>query len=130
MSRTARASFDITGWDEDVVIDEDGARVVRTRITKRFTGDVEGTSVGEMVMAHAQEGSAAYVGFERITATVEGRSGSFVLQHVASGTPDGGSAAWTVVERSGVGGLAGISGTGEIVRHDDGTHTFTLVHDP
>jgi hypothetical protein len=56
------------------------------------------------------KGSAGYVAIERVTATLAGRSGSFVLQH--SGSMDRGAQrlSITVVADSGTGGLAGISG--------------------
>ncbi|MBA2415722.1 MAG: DUF3224 domain-containing protein, partial [Geodermatophilaceae bacterium] len=70
-----------------------------------------------------------YVGFERITATIDGRTGTFVLQHNAVGNSEGGDATWTVLADSGTGELRGIRGTAQIARDENGTHIFTLNYD-
>lgn len=85
----------------------------RMSIDKHFTGDLAGTSQGEMITAMTEvKGSAGYVAIERVEASLAGRKGSFVLQHNAimrRGTPG----PWTiqVVPDSGTGELAGIEGT-------------------
>ena len=98
----------------------------RMSIQKVFSGDLQGTSSGEMLLAGtAVKGSAGYVAIERVLATLHGRAGSFVLQH--TGTMNRGAAALTVtiVPDSGDAALLGISGTLaiEIV---DGRHLYTL----
>ncbi len=123
------AVFVIDRWDEEVIEEHEGAHIVRTDIGKTFSGELTGTSLGWMTMARAQEGSMAYVGFERIDATIDGRSGTFVLQHNAIGNAKGGEATWAVLDDSGTGQLRGIRGTAQIVRHEDGTHVFTLAYD-
>ncbi|GAC1370478.1 MAG: hypothetical protein NVSMB32_14870 [Actinomycetota bacterium] len=70
----------------------------------------------QAVTAHcAAEGSAAYVGLERICGTLHGRVGSFVLHHSASVDRGVQSATWTVVPDSGDGALTGLTGVAEIV---------------
>ncbi len=69
------AVFVIDRWDEEVIEEHEGAHIVRTDIGKTFSGELTGTSLGWMTMARAQEGSMAYVGFERIAATIEGKTG-------------------------------------------------------
>lgn len=124
---TARFSFD--SWDEQEVLDVEGARIVRTTFVKTFAGDLVGTSRGEMVMAHALRGSAAYTGYERVEGTLAGRSGSFLLRHNAFMAEGAGSSEVVVMAVSGTGDLTGLSGTANIDRHDDGSHTFTLDYD-
>jgi len=86
MSTSATGTFEIDGWDEKPYDEREGTRLTRTRVTKTFHGDIEGESTAELLMAYgAMEGSAAYVGFERIVGSVNGRKGSFVLHHNASG---------------------------------------------
>lgn len=121
--------FVIDRWDEEVIDEHEGAHVVRTAVSKTFSGDITGTSDGWMTMARAQRGSMAYVGFERITATIDGRTGTFVLQHNAVGNSEGGDATWTVLADSGTGELRGIRGTAQIARDENGTHIFTLNYD-
>lgn len=92
-------------------------------IDKTFQGDLQGTSVGQMLAFRTPvEGSAGYVAMERVTGTLAGRHGSFTLQHnglMDRGTP---SLAVVVVPGSGTDGLSGLTGTMEIIvspgRHD------------
>lgn len=83
----------------------------RMTIDKTFSGDLEGSSVGEMLSAMGGvKGSAGYVAIEKVTGKLGGKSGTFVLQHSGSmdrGTP---SLVVTVVPDSGTGELAGITG--------------------
>jgi hypothetical protein len=129
MSQHAEAAFEIIGWDEETLDETDGSRIYRVKITKTFTGDIDGTSVGWMTMAMMSAESAAYVGFERVEGTLSGRAGSFVLLHDAVSTGSGQNGYWAVVEESGTGDLAGINGAATIVRHDDGRHTLALDYD-
>ncbi len=92
-------------------------------IDKTFHGGLQGTSVGQMLaFRSAVEGSAGYVAMERVTASLEGRQGSFILQH--SGLMDKGALSLTVVvvPVSATEGLAGLTGTMSVVvtpgRHD------------
>lgn len=98
----------------------------RMTIAKTFSGDLQGTGKGEMLMAGTDvKGSAAYVAIERVDGTVGGRSGSFVLQH--SGTMDRGAPSLkiSVVPDSGTGELAGIAGT-LAIDITGGKHFYTL----
>jgi hypothetical protein len=124
----ATSAFSINSWDEQPYDEQEGAKLSRTRVTKTFRGDLEGTSTAELLMAIAvTAGGMAYVGFERIIGSLHGQAGSFVLHHNASGSAAAGpSATWTIVPGTGTGALAGIQGTGVITRHPDGSHTFNL----
>jgi hypothetical protein len=128
MSTRASSTFDIDSWDEQPYDEQEGAKLTRTRVTKTFHGDIEGTSTAELLMAYAQEGSAAYAGFERIVGTLHGRRGSFVVQHGATSSPLGQTAVWTVVPDSGTGDLRGLAGSGTFA-DEDGVHTFALDYD-
>ncbi|MGI4880139.1 MAG: DUF3224 domain-containing protein [Janthinobacterium lividum] len=88
------------------------APVAAMSLAKTFHGDLDGTSVGQMLAIRSPvAGSAGYVAMERVTATLGGRHGSFALQH--SGTMDRGAPTLsvTVVPDSGSDGLAGLAGT-------------------
>lgn len=89
----------------------DGVTLGRMSLEKRFEGDLTATSRGQMLTAITPvQGAAGYVAIERVTGTLQGRSGSFVFQH--SGTMDQGTQRLSiaVVPGSGTGALAGISG--------------------
>jgi hypothetical protein len=93
-------------------------------LDKTYHGPLEAVSVGQMLAVRAAvEGSAGYVAMERVTGTLDGRLGTFALQH--SGTMDRGAASLTiaVVPDSGTGALTGISGTMTITVAD-GKHQY------
>jgi hypothetical protein len=105
------------------------SKIARLTIDKKFRGDLEGTSAGLMLSAGAPaKGSAGYVAMEHVTGTLNGRPGSFALQH--SGTMDRGTQQLTVsvVPGSGTGELAGLSGTMRIIIAPDRTHSYELEY--
>lgn len=98
----------------------------RMTIDKQFQGDLEATSLGEMLSAMGQvQGSAGYVAIERVTGTLHGRRGSFVLQHrgvMNRGEPE---LSVSVVPDSGTEALSGLSGSMQILI-EDGKHYYTF----
>ena len=108
----------------------EGAGIGRMSIDKRFHGDLEATSHGEMLSAMtAVEGSAGYVAIERVSGTLHGRSGSFVLQHNATMTRGVPYLNIIVVPDSGSGELAGLSGTMTIVIAAGGHHSYQFDYE-
>lgn len=84
----------------------------RMLLDKEFHGALEATSNGQMLAAGTEvKGSAAYVALERVTGTLEGKRGSFHLQHTGVMNRGAGQLTITVVPDSGTGELTGISGT-------------------
>ena len=95
---------------------DEAAILGRMSIDKQFTGDLSAASRGEMLSAGTTlKGSAGYVAIEKVTGTLHGRDGTFLLQH--SGTMNRGapSLSITVVPDSGTGALTGIAGTMQII---------------
>ena len=108
MTTRASGTFDVK-LTPQATADKDLGRM---SIVKQFRGDLEGTSTGEMLTAMtAVKESAGYVAIERVTGTLKGRSGTFILQH--TGTMERGkpSLSVTVVPDSATGELAGLTGT-------------------
>jgi Protein of unknown function (DUF3224) len=101
------------------------ANLGRMTIDKQFHGDLEGTSKGEMLsFGTGQKGSSgAYVALEQVTGTLNGRSGTFVLQHSATMTRGVPQLSLTVVPDSGTGQLAGLAGSMKIIIAD-GKHSY------
>jgi hypothetical protein len=92
------------------------APVGRMSLDKVFRGDLEATGRGEMLAAMTgTEGSAGYVAIERVTGTLAGRTGTFVLQHSGIMNRGAPSLVITVVPDSGTGGLEGLAGTMNII---------------
>jgi hypothetical protein len=107
---------------------DDKSGIMHMSIHKQFHGGIEGQSVGEMMsMGNPSKGSAGYVAMERVTGTVDGKSGSFGMQH--NGTLDNGAQTLSilVVPGSGTGELAGISGVFHLVI-EGGKHSYDLEY--
>ena len=101
----------------------------RMSIDKQFHGDLEATSKGEMLSAMTStQGSAGYVAIERVSGTLHGRSGSFVLQHNATMTRGEPYLNIIVVPDSGTGQLAGLTGTMKITIAEGGKHSYEFEY--
>ena len=106
----------------------EGSPLGRFSLEKQWHGDVEGTSHGEMLTAGSSvKNSAGYVAVERFTGTVNGRRGTFALQHTGTMTRGVGQLTITIVPDSGTGELAGISGSLGITIAD-GKHSYDLEY--
>jgi len=127
MTATAKGPFDVKMTPQGDVTDP--AAVGRMSLDKAFHGDIEATSVGEMLgVRTAVAGSAGYVAIERVTGTLAGRKGTFALQHwgmMDNGTPD---LKISVIPDSGTGELAGLSGTMTIDIQPGGKHFYVFTY--
>ena len=124
MSTRATGTFDVTVTPQGVADKADGSALGRMSLEKQLQGDLTGTSKGEMLTAMTDtKGSAGYVAIERVTGTLQGRSGAFVLQHSGVMTRGAQQLTIAVVPDSGTGQLAGISGT-MTIRIVDGKHFY------
>jgi len=123
----ASAPFTNDRYDEEPYSESEGTELGRVHITRRFTGDLEGESTAELMIAKS-DGGGGYVGHDRITGALAGKSGSFVFQHTGLMGPDGVTNTGTIVPGSGTGELEGISGEGTMLADDDGNHTLTLTY--
>jgi hypothetical protein len=106
----------------------EGSTLARMSIDKQFHGDLEGTSKGQMLTAGTDvKGSAGYVAIERITGTLQGRTGSFVLQHSGTLTRGAPQQSITVVPDSATGQLVGLTGK-MTINIADGKHSFDFEY--
>ncbi len=106
----------------------EGSPLARMSIDKQLHGDLDATSKGEMLAAGtAVRGSAGYVAIERVTGTLHGRSGSFVLQHHATMTRGAPQLDIIVVPDSGTGELTGLTGT-MMITITDGKHSYQFEY--
>ena len=100
----------------------------RMSLDKTFLGDLVGTAKGEMLTAGTSvQNSAVYVAIERVTGTLHGKRGTFVLHHEGIMNRGGQQLSISVVPDSGTEELAGISGTMKITIAD-GKHTYELEY--
>jgi Protein of unknown function (DUF3224) len=127
--RKAVATFTNASYDEEPIESADGAELGRIHITRRFHGDIEGTSRAELLTARTPDGTAVYLALDHISGRVDGREGSFVLQHGGSVTSEGPTTWGQVVAASGTGELRGLSGRSEIAVDADVNHRLALDYE-
>lgn len=128
MALHASGTFEVKLTPQPPEDKADGSTLARMSIDKQFHGDLEGNSKEQMLTAGSDvKGSAGYVAIERITGTLRGRSGSFVLQHRGTLNRSVPQQAITVVPDSGSGPLVGLSGT-MTVFNADGKHSYDFAY--
>jgi hypothetical protein len=133
--KQAVAHFDVTGWNEAPYDGEDGGvRLSRAEVTKTFRGALEGHSTAILLMCQANpddlDAGGGFVASEKVTGQLDGREGSFVIQH--GGLAGGDQERRTfgnVVPGTGTGELEGLSGTVELSIDAEGRHTLTLEYE-
>ena len=117
---------------ESSAIGKEGG-IGRMTIDKLISGDLAGTTKGEMLTTTTEStGAMVYVALETVTATLDGRSGTFVFMHNATMNktdPKSQSLRITVVPGSGTGGLTGLNGTFLIHINTQGRHTYTFDYE-
>ncbi len=126
MQRQAKGEFDVNRSPEAPCDLGDGVQAGHFRFDKRFHGPLDAVSVVHMLAIGTDvPGSAAYVAIERLAGVLDGRTGTFCMQH--SGVMDRGapSLSLTVVPDSGTGALAGLSGR-MAIDIVDGKHFYTF----
>jgi hypothetical protein len=119
-----QATFEITGWDETPIREWDGGKLTRAALTKTYAGDIEGDAVLEYVLAYRSDGTAGFVGVERIAARAGDREGGLVLRQVGEFADGAATATLTVI--GGSEGFDGASGDGELVADPSGRVTLDL----
>ena len=89
-----------------------GPSLVEIHVAETFSGDIQGDGSARFIQAIREDGSASFVGVERVRGAIGGKKGSFLLQD--SGTLVGNEVkgAWFVVPGSGTGELLGLRGEG------------------
>ena len=130
MRHVANARFAITSWDEKPYGEgADLPKLSRAAVTKSFTGDIAGEGHVEYLMMYRADGSATFVGLERVVGRLAGKEGSFVLRRV--GVFENGVAreSYSVVPGSGTGELQGLRGEGTSAVGHGSEHPLTLTYD-
>lgn len=127
---TAKGTFDVTIKPQDPDPREAAGFLGRMSIDKSFRGDLEAVSAGQMLAARGdQPASAGYVAIERVTGTLAGRSGSFIMQHSGHSDPVGQSLAINVVADSGTDGLKGLTGSMKIINELGTGHSYEFDYE-
>lgn len=130
MKKTAKARFAIKTWDEKPFTESpDLPKLTRASVAKSFTGDIEGEGQVEYLMMYRGDGSATFVGLERIVGRIGSKTGTFVLQR--TGTFENGQAkeSYSVVPGSATGDLLGLKGDGNSAVGHGMEHPFELNYE-
>ena len=100
----------------------------RMSIDKQISGDLTARTVGQMLSAMTStDGSAGYVAIERVEGVLNGKQGTFVLQHTGTMNRGAPSLVVTVVPDSGTGELVGLEGEFTI-NIEDGKHSYEFTY--
>ncbi len=114
---------------ELTVAGQNDIQLSRFSLDKTYQGDLSASSQGEMLSAMTSvQGSAGYVAIEQVSGTLNGKLGSFVLQHYGTMNQGEGYLKLEVVPDSGSGALKGLSGTMNI-RIEDGQHFYDFEYE-
>lgn len=127
----ANALFTMKNWDETPYgIAGDGPKIAHAHSTNTYTGDIAGESSVNYVIFYPEETVGVFRGYEQIVGNVGDREGSFVLEHVGSWAGSTVTTSWKVVDGSGTGALAGMTGSGGYVaKHEIPETPVTLEYE-
>lgn len=130
MRKTANARFAITNWDEKPYSEGPGLpKLTRAAVSKTLAGEIEGEGRVEYLMMYSLDGSAAFVGLERVTGRIAGKAGTFVLQRTGIFLNGQAKEFYSVVPGSGTGELTGLRGDGTTSVGHGMEHPFTLNYE-
>ena len=122
-------TFDVTITPETLSDTAAQSGLGRLSLAKRYHGPLDAGAQGEMLSVRAGvPGSAGYVALERVEGTLDGRHGSFYLQHSGTMTRGAPSLSVTVVPDTGTGQLQGLSGS-LAIRIEEGKHYYDFTYD-
>ncbi len=123
-----KGSFDVSMAPQGPDEGHETTGIGRLLIDKTFHGDLEAKSLGQMLAFRSSvEGSAGYVAMEKVTGSLGGRRGSFVLQHNGTMTAGDQHLDLNVVPDSGSEELEGLCGSMTIVI-EDGKHLYEMEY--
>ncbi len=127
MGQSVIGVFEVSSWSEEPASGLDGtAKVTTARIGQRFSGGLEAETVFDAVMTYRDDGTAEFVGHQRVVGAVGDKSGTFVLRGI--GTFDGKEARTDleVIPGTGTGDLVGLRGSGSSAAPIGRSGTFNL----
>jgi len=130
MKNVANSRFTLKSWEEKPYSEGEGLpKMTRAAVTKSYAGDISGDGHVEYLMVYGGDGSATFIGLERVVGQLAGRAGSFVLQR--TGVFENGIAkeSYLVVPGSGTGALRGLRGEGTSAVGHGNEHPLTLTYE-
>ena len=130
MKKTANARFALKGWDEKPYNEgQDLPKLTRATVTKTYTGDIAGEGQVEYLMMYRSDGSATFLGLERVVGEIGGRRGTFVLQRTGVFEDGLAKESYSVIPGSATGELSGLQGEGATSVGHGMEHPITLDYE-
>jgi len=130
MKKSVHARFAIKSWDETPFSEgQDQPRLTRASVSKTYTGDIDGEGQVEYLMMYRKDGSATFVGLERVGGRIGGKTGTFVLQRTGIFESGQAKETYSVIPGSGTGDLRGLLGDGSSAVGHGMEHPFTLSYE-
>jgi len=130
MKQTANSRFAIQSWNETPYGEgEELPKLTRASVTKTYTGDITGEGHVEYLMMYRGDGSATFLGLERVVARIAGKAGTFVLQRTGVFEEGQAKETYSVVPGSATGELSGLLGEGTSSVGHGREHPFTLAYE-
>ena len=130
MKKSANARFAIKNWDEKPYSEgQDLPKLTRASVTKTFSGDIEGEGQVEYLMMYRSDGSATFVGLERVVGRIGAKTGTFVLQRIGVFESGQAKESYSVIPGSATGELQGLLGDGSTAVGHGMEHPFTLSYE-
>ena len=125
----ARGSFEVSGGTEDPYDElEGGIKLTHASGSQTFSGDISGEGAVHWLMLYRTDKTAHFVGLQRITGSIGGRTGSFVASAEGDHDGTGSTIAFSIIPDSGTGELKGISGDGSLVAKGGPSGTYELSY--
>ena len=126
MPTTVRGTFEVTIIPVTTGPAEHAPGISLATLTKTYEGPLSGKALGHMVSTMSDTpGSAGYVALEKVDGALDGRKGSFALQHNGLMNRGDGTLTVVVVPDSGTDGLTGLAGSLDIEVGDGHRYVFT-----
>jgi hypothetical protein len=130
MSTHLEGVFEVTSWSEEQVGGPEGAaKVTTTGIGQRLTGGIEAETRWDMVMTYRDDGTADFVGYQRLQGRIGDKAGTFVLQGLGEFDGKEARTRLVVVPGCSTGDLTGLRGSGLAVAPMGSTGTFSLDYE-
>ncbi len=127
MSTEASCVFKMIGWDEKTLHEfDDGSKITQVSVKKNYSGDLEAEGLLEYVMIYRTDGIVEYSGYERITGSLQNKTGSFVIEDRGQFNHGKATSTLTIITGSGADELSGLSGGGSYDLGHAEEHPLTI----
>lgn len=113
-----KCTFQIAEWKENPSQSiEDTAKITVVHARQSWSGAIEGTGQAQYLLSYTAQGTASFVGIERVSASVEGKTGTFVIRHVGQFVDGRACSEWIIIDGAGTNDLIGLHGKGSYIAH-------------